>query len=125
MSTAPRPPLIKHNRTYHTERKTNKAIPGNCYSYRPVFLCWPTLSNHSRLTLIGLISSHDTTSQITAALQQRFCRTAIPDIIWSDSGPQFTSIKFNQFSQQWGFRTRYHHHITPRTMEKLNIQSKR
>ena len=24
-------------------------------------------------------------------------------MIWSDGGPQFTSNKFNQFSQQWGF----------------------
>ena len=44
-----------------------------------------------------------TTPQITAALRQAFCRTAIPDILWSDGGPQFTSAKFNQFAQQWGF----------------------
>ena len=46
--------------------------------------------------------THNTTTHITA-LRQAFCRTAIPDIIWSDGGPQFTSNKFNQFSQQWGF----------------------
>jgi len=47
---------------------------------------------------------HNTTiTQIVTALQQAFCRTAIPDIIWFDGGPQFTSVKFNQFAQQWGF----------------------
>ena len=49
------------------------------------------------------MKSNTTTPQITMALQQGFCRTAIPDVIWSDGGPQFTSSKFNQFSQQWGF----------------------
>ena len=47
--------------------------------------------------------THNTHPQIITALRQAFCRTAIPDIIWSDGGPQFTSNKFNQFSQQWGF----------------------
>ena len=28
------------------------------------------------------------------------CRTAIPDILWSDNGPQFTSKLFCNFSQQ-------------------------
>ena len=44
------------------------------------------------------MKSNTTTSQITTALQQGFCKTAILDIIWSDGGPQFTSSKFNQFS---------------------------
>jgi len=44
-----------------------------------------------------------TTTQIVTALRQAFCSTTIPDIIWSDGGPQFTSVKFNQFTQQWGF----------------------
>jgi len=37
-------------------------------------------------------------------LRQAFCRTAIPDVLWSDGGPQFTSHQFNQFAQKWGFR---------------------
>ena len=33
--------------------------------------------------------THNTTeSQITTALRQAFCRTAIPDVLWSDGGPQ-------------------------------------
>ena len=56
---------------------------------------WPDIIPMTRNT---------TTSQITTALKQSFCRTAIPDIVWSDGGPQFTSHKFTQFALQWGFR---------------------
>ena len=59
---------------------------------------WPDIIPMTRNT---------TTSQITTALRQAFCRTAIPDIVWSDGGPQFTSNKFTQFALQWGF-----HHNT-------------
>ena len=56
---------------------------------------WPDIIPMTRNT---------TTSQITTALRQSFCRTAIPDIVWSNGGPQFTSHKFTQFALQWGFR---------------------
>ena len=36
------------------------------------------------------------------ALRGVFCRTAAPDIIWSDGGPQFTSGKFQAFLKDWG-----------------------
>jgi len=46
----------------------------------------------------------DTTAlQVIIAFRQSFCCTAIPDILWSDGGPQFTSKKFDDFSHQWGF----------------------
>ena len=44
-----------------------------------------------------------TTPQLIKTLRESFCRTAIPDIVWSDDGPQFTSNMFHQFAQQWGF----------------------
>ena len=44
-----------------------------------------------------------TAPQITTALQQSFCRAAIPDVLWSDSGPQSTSHHFAQFAREWGF----------------------
>ena len=47
---------------------------------------------------------HDTTApQLIKALRQSFCRTAIPEILWSDGGPQFTAKLFKDFSKQWGF----------------------
>lgn len=44
-----------------------------------------------------------TTPHLITALRQSFCRTAIPDVLWSDGGPQFTSKPFHEFAQQWGF----------------------
>jgi len=47
---------------------------------------------------------HGTTStQVITSIRQSLCRTAIPDMLWSDGGPQFTSKKFNDFAQHWGF----------------------
>ena len=47
---------------------------------------------------------HDITApKLITVLRQSFCHTAIPDILWSDGGPQFTCKKFKDFSQQWGF----------------------
>ena len=44
------------------------------------------------------------THRLITALRQTFCRTAVPDILWSDGGPQFTSTLFNNFAVQWGFK---------------------
>ena len=47
---------------------------------------------------------HNTTAMhLIKVLRQSFCRTAIPDVLWSDGGPQFTSKGFQDFSKQWGF----------------------
>jgi hypothetical protein len=35
-----------------------------------------------------------TTPRLTAILKQSFCRTGVPDIFWSDQGPQFTAKLF-------------------------------
>ena len=68
-----------------------------------MLLCW----DHDYLITVDYHTGRPditpmTLKQYTTALQQGFCRTAIPDIIWSDGGPQFTFSKFNQFSQHWG-----------------------
>ena len=44
-----------------------------------------------------------TTHKLVSALRQSFCRTAVPDILWSDQGPQFTAHAFRNFARQWGF----------------------
>ena len=48
-----------------------------------------------------------TTPHLIAVLKQSFCRTGVPDILWSDEGPQFITKLFQDFAKTWGFR-----HIT-------------
>ena len=43
-------------------------------------------------------------SRLTSALRAIFCRTGVPDTVWSDQGPQFMSKVFQDFAAQWGFR---------------------
>ena len=65
----------------------------DCYSD------WPTIIPMGR---------NITTSHLNAGLRELFSRTAIPNIFWSDRGPQFTSREFQSFACQWGF----HHQIS-------------
>jgi len=46
---------------------------------------------------------------LTTVLRELFSRMAVPDLFWSDGGPQFTSKKFQGFAMQWGFR----HQMSP------------
>ena len=52
-----------------------------------------------------------TTYTVISALRHSFCRTAIPDTVWSDGGPQLTSKTFSDFSKCWGF---LHEHFSSR-----------
>ena len=56
---------------------------------------WPTTCNLGRQI---------TAQDIIAALREAFCNTAVPTILYSDGGPQFTSKAFRDFMQQWGVR---------------------
>ncbi len=52
---------------------------------------------------------HNTTAlRLIVALKKAFCHSGVPDVIWSDQGPQFTSKMFIDFAKQWGFL-----HTTP------------
>ena len=63
----------------------------DCYSD------WPTIVPMGR----DITASH-----LIAAIRELISRTAVPDIFWSDGGPQFTSKQFREFAAQWGFTCR-------------------
>ena len=45
-----------------------------------------------------------TTPRLIGALRDHFCRTAAPDLLWSDGGPQFTSHLLANFLHTWGVK---------------------
>ena len=59
------------------------------------FTDWPDIIHMGRNT---------TTPRLMAALKQAFCRSGVPDVLWSDQGPQFSSRLFRDFSSEWGFQ---------------------
>ena len=67
----------------------NYLILVDCYSD------WPDIIPMGRETVA---------SKLISALQQSFCRCGVPDVFWSDQGPQFMSKQFQDFARQWGFR---------------------
>ena len=50
------------------------------------------------------------TRRLTGALRSIFCRVGVPDTIWTDGGPQFTSSSFRLFNEKWGI---IHHKSSP------------
>ena len=47
------------------------------------------------------MGNNTTASQLTKALRGCFCRTGVPDNLWSDQGPQFTTKVLHNFLHQW------------------------
>ena len=43
-----------------------------------------------------------TASHLIESLQDQFCHSAVPDVLWSNGGPQFTSSKLASFLTRWG-----------------------
>ena len=66
---------------------SNYLIMVDCYTD------WPS---------IHLMRHFTTSDALIAALRNYFACTAVPDILWSDGGPQFTSKKFADFLREWG-----------------------
>ena len=42
-------------------------------------------------------------STCVCELDSQFARNSIPDVVFADNGPQFTSSEFTQFGREWGF----------------------
>ena len=66
----------------------NYLIIIDCYSD------WPTIIP---------MGCNTTTSHLITAVRTLFSQTAVPDVFWSDGGPQFTARKFQCFAEKWGF----------------------
>ena len=43
-------------------------------------------------------------STVIRKLKSHFARQGIPDVVFSDNGPQYSSQEFERFSQLWGFQ---------------------
>ena len=57
------------------------------------FTDWPS---------IHLMRSNTSSYAVISALRGYFALTAVPDVLWSDGGPQFVSHKFKTFLREWG-----------------------
>ena len=62
---------------------------------------------YSRDVEISTVSKHVNTIDTILKIKRVFSRHGIPDILFSDSGPQFDSNEFHNFAADWGFQ-----HIT-------------
>ena len=82
-----------------------KPRPDRPFQEISVDLC--SHAGHSYLIIVDCFNDwpaiisldHGTTAvQVITVIDQSFCRTAIPDVVWSDGGPQFISKLFTDFA---------------------------
>ena len=62
-----------------------------------------TVDYYSQDVEIYIVSTNVNTGETVSKLKKVFSRQGIPDILFSDSGPQFDSEEFKDFSKSWGF----------------------
>ena len=106
MSRSPSIPAQRTNCVQTTAPATFSRSGG-----RFLLLRWKTLSCSCGLLLrLANNYSNGKRHHLNVGLRELFSRTAIPDIFWSDRGPQFTSREFKSFADQWGF---HHQTSTP------------
>ena len=86
------PSQIDHSRKLHYISVLMLAV--HTWSLWTCFTDWPAVISLDHGT---------TTTQVITAVHQSFCHTAIPDVVWSDGGPQFTYKLVNDFACCWGF----------------------
>ena len=52
------------------------------------------------------VGRYANTNKVISALLRIFCQIGIPEVIWSDGGPQFTSSQFKCFVSDWAISHR-------------------
>ena len=70
------------------------------------------LPGHTLLVLVDYFSNYvevervnkTTTSGVTKALRPLFARYGVPEVVFTDNGPQFDSAEFKEFAKLWGFQ---------------------
>ena len=72
-----------------------------CYHVGRHYLVW--VDCYSDWPIIVPMGKDTTTKHVMAALREIFTKTAVPDLLWTDRGPQFTAHQFQSFAKQWGF----------------------
>ena len=115
MSTLPRPSAIK-------PAISIVPIPGDCswllHVWGKQFLI--IVDCHIDWPDIIPMGTNTTAYHLITMLHSAFCRTAVPDILWSDRGPQFTAKAFHTFPHSGVSTTKHLHRDTPRAMGSLD-----
>ena len=91
MKAKPRPsrPFEEHTADFRFYGGQCYLIIVNCYTD------WPT---------IAPMGKNVNAAALVTVLRELFSRTAVSDLFWFDGGPQFTSIRFQDFAAQWKFK---------------------
>ena len=94
---------MQFQRTAYLQTKTRTTLSGNSCRF---LLSWLTglsvlVDCYTGWSDIIPMGHNTSTSKV---IRQSFCQTGVPDTLWSDQGPQFTSKQFHDFASQWGFQ---------------------
>ena len=93
----PREPLVPHDKGENPYEKVGCDL---FYFHNKTYLI--VTDYYSHYPEIALLSN-ETSSQVIVKMKSIFARWGIPATVMSDNGPQFSSVEFRQFAQQWEF----------------------
>ena len=82
------------------ERPFQETAADLCFHAGRSYLVW--VDCYSDWPIIAPMDKDTTATHLVAACTEIFCQTAVPDVLWTDGGPQFTSKMFQEFLHQWG-----------------------
>ena len=71
-----------------------------CYFGGKYFLVM--VDGHSGWATIDYLGNNARTHELVRIVRRRFSEKAVPEVFWSDGGPQFTSFAFKEFLKRWG-----------------------
>lgn len=94
-----REPLINHEIPYKPWNKIGCDI---LYMGRVMYLL--VIDYYTKWVELVMLSSNAHSQTVIQHLKSMFARLGIPSIMISDGGPQFNSLQFKKFADEWGFK---------------------
>ena len=73
-----------------------------CYYAGRQYLIW--VDCYTDWPIIVSMGKDTTATHLMTAFRKIFAQTAVPDVLWTDRGPQFMAHQFQLFAKQWEFR---------------------
>lgn len=122
VQTVPGPLAITSTRAYHNEpdRPFQEVVADFCSYAGWEFLilvdCYTDWPDEVFITT--------TPRLVTAPFVALVCLIYVPDILWSNQGPQFTSHVFQAFAAEWGFKHMTSTPTHPQSNDKIEATVK-
>ena len=96
-------------RTQQKEIHIQRPVPDRAWAEVGIDICYidkkaylVTVDYYSNFSELGYFEKENA-EEVINKLKNQFSRLGIPDVVYSDNGPQFDNEKFRDFANKWSF----------------------